>query len=52
MSIESKRGRREEKKRKTHSITWKRFFFFLFFYNYSFTYVVQRRIGELNLALP
>jgi hypothetical protein len=24
----------------------------LMFYNYSFAFVVQRRIGELKLALP
>jgi len=51
MSIESKRGRREEKKRrKTHFITWKRLF--LLFYKYSFASAVERRIEELKLALP
>jgi hypothetical protein len=39
MNIESKRGRREEKRRKMCSITWKSF---LLFYNYSFAYAVQR----------
>jgi hypothetical protein len=52
MSIESKRGRREEKRRKTRFITWKNLIFFLLFYNYSFVSAVQRRIGELKLALP
>jgi hypothetical protein len=52
MNIESNRGKREEKRRKTHFITWKRFFFFLLFYNYSFAYVGQRRIGKPKLALP
>jgi hypothetical protein len=52
MSIESKRGRREEKRRKKHFITWKSLFFFLLFYNYSLAFAVQRRIGELKLAIP
>jgi len=52
MSIESKRGGREEKRRKTIEITLKSVFFFLLFYNYSFASAVQRRIGELKLALP
>jgi len=52
MSIESKRGRREEKRRKTRFITWKSLFFFLLFYNYSFASAVQRQIEELKLALP
>ncbi len=47
MSVESKRGRREEKRRKTSFITWKSLFFFLFFYNYSFASGVQWRIREL-----
>jgi hypothetical protein len=44
----------EEKKReeKKHFITLKSSFFFWVFYNYSFAYAVQRRIGELKLALP
>jgi hypothetical protein len=50
MSIESKRGRREEKKRKTRLIVWKSLFLFLLFYNYSFASAVQRRIEELKLA--
>jgi hypothetical protein len=41
MSIESKRARREEKRRETHFITWKSLFFFLLFYNYSFASAVQ-----------
>jgi len=52
MSIESKRGRREEKRRKTHFITWKSLFLFLLFYNYSFASAVQRRIEELKLGFP
>jgi hypothetical protein len=52
MNIESKRGRREEKRRKTRLITWKSLFLFLVFYNYSFASVVQRRIEELKLPLP
>jgi hypothetical protein len=52
MSIESKRGRTEEKRKKMCFISWKRLFLFLFFYNYSFASVVQRQIGELKLALP
>jgi hypothetical protein len=53
MSIESKRGRSEEKKRrKTRFITWKTLFLFLLFYNYSFASAVQRRVEELKLALP
>jgi hypothetical protein len=52
MSIESKRGKKEEKRKKTRFITWKNFFFSLLFYNYSFVSAVQRRIGELKLALP
>jgi hypothetical protein len=52
MSIESKRSRREEKRRKTRFITWKNLFLFLLFYNYSFSSAVQRRIEELKLALP
>jgi hypothetical protein len=52
MSIEGKRGRREEKRRKTRFITWKSLFLFLLFYNYSFASAVQRRIEELKLALP
>jgi hypothetical protein len=51
MSIESKRARREEKRRKTRFITWKNFLFLLF-YNYSFASAVQRRIEQLKLALP
>jgi hypothetical protein len=47
MSIEGKRGKREEKRRKTSFMTWKSLFFFLFFYNYSFASGVQRRIREL-----
>jgi hypothetical protein len=46
MSIESQRGRTEEKRRKTRFITWKSLFFFLLFYNYSFASAVQRRMGE------
>jgi hypothetical protein len=52
MSIESKRGRREEKRRTMHFITWKSLFLFLLFYNYSFASAVQRRVKELKLALP
>jgi hypothetical protein len=52
MSIESKRGRREDKRRKMHLITWKSLFLFLLFYKYSFAFALQRRIGELKLALP
>jgi hypothetical protein len=52
MSIESKRGRTEENRRKMCFITWKSLFFFLLFYNYSFASAVQRRIGELKLELP
>jgi hypothetical protein len=52
MNIESKRGRREGKRRKTHFIIWKSLFLFLFFYNYSFAFVVQRQIEELKLVLP
>jgi hypothetical protein len=52
MSIESKRGRREEKRRKTLFITLKSLFSFLLFYNYSFASALQRRIGELKLAFP
>jgi hypothetical protein len=53
MSIESKRGRKEEKRRKMRFITWKSLFLFLLFCNYSFaTSAVQRRIEELKLALP
>jgi hypothetical protein len=51
-SIESKRGRREEKRRKTHFVTWKSLFLFLLFYNYSIAFAVQRQIEELKLALP
>jgi hypothetical protein len=50
MSIEIKRGRREEKRRKMRFITWKSLFLFLLFYNYSFASAVQRRIGELKLG--
>jgi hypothetical protein len=42
MSIESKRGRREEKRRKTSFITWRSLFLFLLFYNYSFASAAQR----------
>jgi hypothetical protein len=42
MSIESKRGKREEKRRKRRFITWKSLFLFLLFYNYSFASAVQR----------
>jgi hypothetical protein len=52
MNIESKRGRREEKRRKTRFITWKSLFLFLLFCNYSFGSAVQRRIEELKLPLP
>jgi hypothetical protein len=52
MSIESKRGRREAKRRKTRFITWKSLFLFFLFYNYSFASAVQRRIEELKLVLP
>jgi hypothetical protein len=52
MSIESKWGRRGEKRRKTRFITWKSLFLFLLFYNYSFASAVQRQIEELKLALP
>ncbi len=45
-------GRREEMRRKTRFLTWKSLFFFLLFYNYSFASAVQRRMGELKLALP
>jgi hypothetical protein len=51
MSIESKMGRREENRRKMGLITWKSLFIFLLFYNYSFSFVVQRQIEELKLAL-
>jgi hypothetical protein len=51
MSIECKRGRREEKGRKTHFITWKSLFLFLLFYNYSFASAAQRQIEELKLVL-
>jgi hypothetical protein len=50
MSIEIKRGRREEKRRKMRFITWKSLFLFLPFYNYSFASAVQRQIGELKLG--
>jgi hypothetical protein len=50
MSIECKRGRREEKRIKTHFITWKSLFLFLLFYNYSSA--AQRQIEELKLVLP
>jgi len=52
MNFESKRGRREGKRRKTCFITWKSLFLFLVFYNYSFASAVQRRIEELKLQLP
>jgi hypothetical protein len=52
MSIESKSGRREEKRRKTRFITWESLFLSLLFYNYSFASAVERRIEELKLALP
>jgi hypothetical protein len=52
MSIESKKGRTKEKRKKMSFISWKRLFLFLLFYNYSFASVVQRQIGELKLALP
>jgi len=52
MSIQSKRGRREENRRKTGFITWKSLFLFLFFYNYSFASAVPRQIEELKLTLP
>jgi hypothetical protein len=52
MSIESKRGRREEKRRKTPFITWRSLFLLLLFYNYSFASAVQRRIEEVKVALP
>jgi len=52
MSVESKRGRREEKRRKTCFITWKSLFLFSLFYNYSVASAVRRRIEELKLALP
>jgi hypothetical protein len=35
MSIESKRVRRDEKRRKTRFVTWKSLFLSLLFYNYS-----------------
>jgi hypothetical protein len=44
MSMESKRGRREEKRRKMCFITWKNLFFFLLFYNYSFVSAVERQL--------
>jgi hypothetical protein len=51
MSIEMKRGRSEEKRRKTQFIPWKSLLcLFLLFYNYSFASAVQRRIGELKLG--
>jgi hypothetical protein len=50
MSIEIKRGTREEKRRKTCFIIWKSLFLFLLFYNYSFASGVQRWIGELKLG--
>jgi hypothetical protein len=52
MSIESKGGRKEGKRRKTHFIIWKSLFLFLLFFNYSFACVVQRQIEELKLAFP
>jgi hypothetical protein len=52
MSIESKRGRKEENRRKMGFITWKSLFLFLLFYNYSLVFVVQRQIEKLKLELP
>jgi hypothetical protein len=52
MSIESKRGRREENRRKTGFIAGKSLFLFLLFYNYSFASAVPRLIEDLKLALP
>jgi hypothetical protein len=53
MSTESKRGRREEKRRKTRFITRKSLFLFWLFYNHSFAFAVQRRrIEYLKLGLP
>jgi len=53
MSIESKRGRREKKKKmKNVFYNLKSLFLFLLFYNYSFASAVQRRIEELKFALP
>ncbi len=52
MSMELKRGRREEKRRKKGFITWRSFFFFLLFYNYSFASAVPRQIKELKLVFP
>jgi hypothetical protein len=52
MSIGRKRGKREEKRRKTRFITWESLFLFVLFYNYCFASAVQRRIEELKLALP
>ncbi len=44
MSIESKRGTREENRRKTGFITGKSLFLFLLFYHYSFASAVERLI--------
>jgi hypothetical protein len=52
MSIESKRGRREENRRKTGFITWKSLFLFLLFYHYSLASAGPRLIEELKLSLP
>jgi hypothetical protein len=53
IAFKSKRGRGEEKRRKTHFVTWKSLFLFLLFYNYSFaSAAVERRIEELKLVLP
>jgi hypothetical protein len=53
MSIESRRGTREKKRKKNAFYNLeKSVCLFLLFYNYSFASAVQRRIEELKLALP
>jgi hypothetical protein len=57
MSIESKRVKRDEKRRKTRFVTLEKAYFsscssIITPYNYSFASAVQRRIEELKLALP
>jgi hypothetical protein len=44
------RGVEEKKRKKNTFYTFEKFFFFL--YNYSFASAVERRIGELKIALP
>jgi hypothetical protein len=48
MSIESKKGRTKEKKKKMRFISWKRLFLFLLFYNYSFALLFKDKLESLS----